>query len=60
MLEAVIGDIVGQPYELYNIKSRDFNLIGDANLYTDDTVMTIWIMLNKVDGKIRKYHSNFQ
>lgn len=41
MLGAVIGDIVGQPYELYNIKSMDFNLIGDANLYTDDTVMTI-------------------
>ncbi len=41
MLGAIIGDIVGQPFEFNNIKTKDFLLVGDHNLFTDDSVMTI-------------------
>ena len=49
MLGAIIGDIVGSIYEFNNIKTKDFEFIGDTNYYTDDTVMTLAVceMLQK-------------
>lgn len=45
MYGAIIGDIVGSPYEftLYNIKTTDFPLFSAKSRFTDDTVLTIAI-----------------
>ncbi len=42
MLGAVIGDIVGAPYEFspHQIKTKDFPLFGPYSKFTDDTVCT--------------------
>lgn len=48
MLGAIFGDIVGSTRELYNIKSKDFELLPRGSRFTDDTVMTLavarWLM----------------
>lgn len=41
MIGAVLGDIVGAPYEFDNCKRKDFPLFAPDALYTDDTVMTV-------------------
>ncbi|MEW5957292.1 MAG: ADP-ribosylglycohydrolase family protein [Chloroflexota bacterium] len=41
MLGAIAGDIIGSIYEHHAIKTTDFPLLGQANRFTDDTVMTI-------------------
>ncbi len=41
MLGAIIGDIVGSPFEHHNIKSTEFPLFSQWSRFTDDTVMTI-------------------
>ena len=41
MIGAILGDIVGAPYEFDNIKSKEFPLFDPHALYTDDTVMTV-------------------
>ena len=43
MFGAVIGDIVGSPYEFdfNNIKTKDFPLFSERSEFTDDTVMTV-------------------
>ncbi|MBQ2016649.1 MAG: ADP-ribosylglycohydrolase family protein, partial [Clostridia bacterium] len=43
MLGAIIGDIVGSPYEFdeNNIKTTNFPLFTDKSVFTDDTVMTV-------------------
>lgn len=43
MIGAILGDIVGSPYEFDRGKKvKDFGpLFIDASAYTDDTVMTI-------------------
>jgi len=43
MLGAIIGDIVGSPYEFTrnNIKTTDFPLFSKKSRFTDDTVMTV-------------------
>lgn len=43
MLGAIIGDIVGSPYEFdeNNIKTKDFPLFSKYSYFTDDTVMTV-------------------
>ena len=41
MLGAVIGDIIGSPYEWRNVKSKDFPLSSSRTRFTDDTVMTL-------------------
>ena len=40
MFGAIIGDIVGSPYEFNNIKEKEFPLFSDGCGFTDDTVMT--------------------
>ena len=42
MYGAIIGDIVGSPFEFdRGDKTKDFELFGDKSGFTDDTVMTI-------------------
>lgn len=41
MYGAILGDIIGSIYERRGIKSKDFELFGKENSFTDDTVMTI-------------------
>ena len=43
MLGAILGDIIGSPYEATrnNIKTTDFPLFSERSHFTDDTVMTI-------------------
>ena len=42
MIGAIIGDIVGSPYEFNanNIKTTDFPLFSEKSAITDDSVMT--------------------
>ncbi len=42
MLGAILGDIVGSPYEFdhNNYKHKDFSLLSKKSHFTDDTVMT--------------------
>ncbi|MFU8857808.1 MAG: ADP-ribosylglycohydrolase family protein [Deferrisomatales bacterium] len=40
MIGAVVGDIVGSPYERHNLKNTDFPLFGPGSRFTDDTVMS--------------------
>lgn len=42
MYGAVLGDIIGSPYEFdAGKKTKDFPLFGEYSIFTDDTVMTI-------------------
>lgn len=41
MIGAIIGDIVGSPYEFHNIKRKDFPLFQTSSHFTDDTIMTL-------------------
>lgn len=43
MLGAILGDMVGSPYEFdwNNIKTTEFPLFGPQSEFTDDTVMTL-------------------
>ena len=43
MLGAIVGDIVGSPYEFdrHNIKTTVFPLLSERSHFTDDTVMTL-------------------
>ncbi len=41
MYGAIIGDIIGSPYEWHNVKSKDFPLFSRYSRFTDDTVMTL-------------------
>lgn len=42
MYGAILGDIIGSPYEFdQGNKSKDFPLFSEESMFTDDTVMTI-------------------
>lgn len=41
MIGAILGDIIGSPYEFDNIKTKDFPLFNRLSIFTDDTVLTI-------------------
>lgn len=43
MLGAILGDIVGSPFEFdhNNYKHKDFPLLSEKSHFTDDTVMTV-------------------
>ena len=42
MYGAILGDIIGSPYEFdQGNKSKDFSLFSEKSTFTDDTVMTI-------------------
>jgi ADP-ribosylglycohydrolase len=52
MLGAILGDIVGSPYEFdqNNIKTTDFPLFGRHSHFTDDTVMTLAVAEGLMNG----------
>ena len=41
MYGAIIGDIVGSPWEFHRIKTKAFPLFGELNGVTDDSIMTV-------------------
>lgn len=41
MLGAIVGDIIGSPFEVYNVKSTNFRLFERDAHCTDDSVLTI-------------------
>lgn len=53
MLGAILGDIVGSPYEFdhNNCKSKEFPLLSAKSHFTDDTVMTVAVVMGLVAGK---------
>ncbi len=71
MLGAILGDIIGSPYEFdsNNIKTTDFPLFSRGSRFTDDTVMTIAVadalissfgqddeaVMAEVEDKMREY-----
>jgi len=63
MLGAIIGDIIGSPYEHHPIKSEVFEIFVPTSKYTDDTVLTIAIADALLSGadyceKMRNYALN--
>lgn len=55
MLGAIIGDIVGSRFEFNNIKTKEFDLVGEGTSMTDDSIMTIAVdeclFRNTLDSK---------
>ena len=47
---AIIGDIIGSPYEFDNIKMKDFPLFSEYSCITDDSILTIATMQALMDG----------
>ena len=41
MLGAIVGDIVGSPYEYNNLKRKDFEFFSTNGFVTDDSVLTL-------------------
>ena len=62
MLGAIIGDIVGSPYEFHNIKTKDFPLFCEHSCFTDDTILTCatadWLINGDNPGKYLKKWGN--
>jgi len=52
MLGAILGDIIGSPYEfdMNNIKTTEFPLFNQCSGFTDDTVMTIAVAEELMNG----------
>lgn len=52
MLGAILGDIIGSPYEFdhQNIKTKEFPLFSADSGYTDDTVMTLAVAEGLMNG----------
>lgn len=52
MLGAIVGDIVGSPYEFdrNNVKTTDFPLFSPSSRFTDDTVMTLAVAQALMDA----------
>ncbi len=52
MLGAILGDIIGSPYEFdcNNIKTTEFSLFTTRSQFTDDSVMTIAIAEGLLNG----------
>jgi ADP-ribosylglycohydrolase len=57
MLGAIIGDIIGSPYEFKSFKSTDFPLFGEGCKTTDDTICTAAVAAKLVRGG--SYEENF-
>ena len=64
MLGAILGDIVGSPFEFdhNNYKHKDFLLLSEKSHFTDDTVMTIAVAVGliAVDGEPRRTFGEVQ
>ena len=53
MLGAILGDIVGSPFEFdhNNYKHKDFPLLSEKSNFTDDTVMTFAVARGLIAGQ---------
>ncbi len=53
MLGAILGDIVGSPFEFdhNNYKHKDFPLLSEKSHFTDDTVMTVAVAWGLIAGQ---------
>ena len=53
MLGAILGDIVGSPFEFdhNNYKHKDFLLLSEKSHFTDDTVMTVAVARGLIAGQ---------
>ncbi len=53
MYGAILGDIVGSPYEFdcNNYKAKDFPLFSQQSEFTDDTVMTLAVAKALMDTR---------
>ena len=53
MLGAILGDMVGSPYEFdrNNYKHKDFPLLSENSHFTDDTVMTLAVAVGLIAGQ---------
>lgn len=52
MIGAILGDIIGSPYEFdRGNKTKDFPLFSPNSTYTDDTVMTLAVGLTFLDAQ---------
>ena len=53
MLGAILGDIVGSPFEFdhNNYKHKDFVLLSEKSHFTDDTVMTVAVARGLMAGQ---------
>jgi ADP-ribosylglycohydrolase len=58
MLGAIIGDVIGSPYEFANIKYKHFELFQEETKFTDDTILTIAVADCILHGK--SYGPTFQ
>ena len=51
MLGAIVGDIIGSPFEYTHDVSSGFELLTEGSFFTDDTVMTLavaeWLMVSE-------------
>ena len=45
MYGAILGDIIGSPYEWHPAYTKDFPLFRRRSHFTDDTVMTIAVVV---------------
>ena len=46
MYGAILGDMIGSPYEFdQGNKSKDFPLFSERSTFTDDTVMTLAVIV---------------
>ena len=58
MFGAIIGDIIGSPYEFHNIKHKDFSLFCEKCCFTDDTILTCataeWLLTDRNPEEILK------
>jgi ADP-ribosylglycohydrolase len=41
MFGAIVGDVIGSPFEHHNVKSTDFRLFDRGAQCTDDSVLTV-------------------
>jgi ADP-ribosylglycohydrolase len=51
IIGAIAGDIIGSPYERYNVKSVKFPLFGEKSRFTDDTVLSVAVADCLLNGK---------
>jgi len=64
MLGAIIGDIIGSPYEWNYIKTTEFPLFSDESYVTDDSILTVAtadaiLSGNSFESKYREYVTKY-
>lgn len=65
MLGAIIGDVIGSPYEFHNVKTKEFEVFKKECCFTDDTILTCataeWLLTHQKPEKIlRKWGLFYQ